>query len=208
LTPERAYIFRITHIDNVPWLLQHGVHCRSSPVVDPNYRNIGNLDLIDRRRQRVVTVPPGGTLSDYVPFYFTPWSPMLYNIRTGRGVPQVPMRDIVILISSLHKLAKLGQPFLFTDRHAYLEAADFWSDLKALSRLDWRRWQARDFRRDPDDPGKMERYQAEALVHRHLAVEAIGAIVCYDAAREAQMVDLIGRSGHGLRVGVRPDYYF
>jgi hypothetical protein len=68
LTRERALIFRITHIDNVPWMLDHGVHCRSSDVFDPNYRNIGNPDLIARRTSRAVHIPPGGTLSDYVPF--------------------------------------------------------------------------------------------------------------------------------------------
>jgi len=55
-------------------------------LYDPNYRNIGNPDLIDKRSRRVVPIPPGGTLSDYVPFYFTPFSMMMYNIKTGYGV--------------------------------------------------------------------------------------------------------------------------
>lgn len=51
---------------------------------------------------------PGGTLSDYVPFYFTPCSPMLYNIKTGyNGVPkQEAMEEIVLLVASLRKLAE------------------------------------------------------------------------------------------------------
>ena len=80
---ENAYIFRITHINNVPWLLANGVHCRNSIDRDPNFHEIGNPDLIDKRAHRVVLVGPGGTLSDYVPFYFTHYSPMLYNIKTG-----------------------------------------------------------------------------------------------------------------------------
>jgi hypothetical protein len=83
LTPERALIFRITHIDNVPWILSNGLHCRNSRSVDPHYREIGNRDLIDKRSHRVVPIVPGGTLSDYIPFYFTPYSPMLFNIKTG-----------------------------------------------------------------------------------------------------------------------------
>lgn len=73
------------------------------------------------------------------------------------------MRDIVILVSSLHELTQQGVPFLITDRHAYLETAQFWNDLTDLSRLDWKILQARDFQRDPHDLGKFERYQAEAL---------------------------------------------
>lgn len=44
---ENAYIFRITHIDNVPWLLANGIHCCNSPQRDLNFHEIGNPDLID-----------------------------------------------------------------------------------------------------------------------------------------------------------------
>lgn len=29
LNPEKALIFRIVHRDNLPWILDHGLHCRS-----------------------------------------------------------------------------------------------------------------------------------------------------------------------------------
>ena len=97
LSPEKALIFRITHIANAPWILANGLHCRSSAAQDPDFEEIGNPDLIDKRTRRIVPVPPGGTLSDYVPFYFTPYSPMLYNIKTGwRGITRRPMSQIVI----------------------------------------------------------------------------------------------------------------
>jgi hypothetical protein len=43
LNPDKALIFRITHLDNVPWILDNGLHCRSSEVLDPDFVNIGNL---------------------------------------------------------------------------------------------------------------------------------------------------------------------
>jgi len=58
LNPEKALIFRIMHIDNVPWLIDHGLHCRYSPDFDPNFRTIGNPELIERRRHRKVPIPP------------------------------------------------------------------------------------------------------------------------------------------------------
>lgn len=179
LTPERAHIFRITHIENVPWILTNGLHCRSSRVLDPNYRDIGNPELIAKRAHRTVPIPPGGTLSDYIAFYFTPYSPMLLNIKTGHsGMKQTPMPEIVFLVSSLHTLIEQSVCFVFTDRHAYLRTADdaFSSDLADLDRIDWKILQARDFKRDPNDPGKFERYQAEVLVHRHLPLDALSGI--------------------------------
>ena len=52
LNPEKALVFRIVHRDNVPWILEHGLHCRNSPVQAPSYRTIGNPDIIDRREHR------------------------------------------------------------------------------------------------------------------------------------------------------------
>src|SRR5262245_37067596 len=97
LTPVRALVFRITHVRNVPWILDHGLHCQSSPERDPDFVPIGNPDLIRKRAVREIPEPPGGLLSDYIPFYFTPRSPMLYNITTGVGsVKWTPARDIAI----------------------------------------------------------------------------------------------------------------
>src|SRR6266536_807819 len=184
LSPERALIFRITHVDNVAWILDNGIHCRNSENCDPNYHEIGNPDLIDKRSHRIVPIEPGGTLSDYVPFYFTPYSPMLLNIKTGYGgMKQTPMSEIAILVSSLHSVAKLGKRFVFTDRHAYLATAEYYQDIADLKKIDWKILQTRDFKKDPDKPEKFERYQAEALIHRGLGVNALAGIACRDAKK-------------------------
>lgn len=205
---DRARIFRITHIDNIPWILAHGLACRSSGRFDPHYRNIGDLELIEKRTAREVPVPPGGTLSEYVPFYFTSRSPMLLNIKTGRNVPAVPMRDIVVLVTSLPHLAALGIPFVFTDRHAYLVAARFSSGLAELNRIDWDILTRSDFAYDENDPGKMDRYQAEALIHRRVPIKALTGMICYDEAQRSHLQTLIEQAGQATPVAVRPGYYF
>jgi hypothetical protein len=168
LTPGKALIFRITHQKNLPWILRSGLHCRNSGRIDPNFVGIGNASLIADRHSHPVPVAPGGNLSDYIPFYFTPASMMLYNISTGyRGVQQRANDEIVFLVSSLRKLVN-STPFLFTDRHAYLRYACYYNNLDDLSKIDWRILQNKDFRRDRENPEKTDRYQAEALVHKHL----------------------------------------
>lgn len=209
LTAKKALVFRITHIDNVPWILKNGIHCRNSQKRDPNFREIGNPELIVKRGGKPVPAPPGGTLSDYVPFYFTSYSPMLLNIKTGHnGMRQTPMKDIVIMVSSLHKLVEFSLPFLFTDRHAYVVAAQFSSDLKDLARIDWRILQARDFKRDPDDPGKTERYQAEALIHSSLPVNGLLGMICYSAAQETHLNGELKKAAVSLKVVSNPDWFF
>lgn len=136
LNPEKALIWRIVHRDNLAWILDNGLHCANSGVLSPNHVNIGNADLIDKRRHRVVPIPPGGTLADYVPFYFTPFSVMMKNIHSGWGVPQRRNEEIVILVSSLHHIRQLGLPFVFTNAHAYPDWTNYYSDLAQLGEID------------------------------------------------------------------------
>ncbi|HYT69425.1 MAG TPA: DUF4433 domain-containing protein [Vicinamibacterales bacterium] len=208
LTPEKALVFRIAHIGNVPWMLANGLHCRKSHVCDPNFIEIGNPDLISKRAHRVVPIAPGGTLADYVPFYFTPFTPMLLNIKTGyNGMKQTAMRDIVILVSSLHRLQELGLQFVFTDRHAYLAAAVFADNLADLVNIDWKILQARDFKRDPNDPGKMERYQAEALVYQQAQLDVLLGLVCHGPEQEAHLNELVQAANVNLKVIARRGWY-
>jgi hypothetical protein len=209
LTSEKALIFRIAHRDNIPWILEHGIHCKNAGVLDPKYVEIGNVDLIRRRQSHPVAIAPNGTLSDYVPFYFTPFSPMMYNIKMGYGgIRKRDNEEIVIVVSSLRTLAEKKIPFLFTDRHAYLAAAQFFSDLLKLDQIDWGMLQRRDFRNDPEDPSKKERYQAEALVHKHLPIEAIAGLVCYNDAVLASLNAAVAARNQTMKVVKKTDWYF
>jgi hypothetical protein len=208
LNAERALIFRIIHRNNVPWILEHGLHAATSKVLDPNFKNIGHPDLINKRAQRVVEVGPGGTLSDYIPFYFTPFSIMMYNIHTGRNVKQVPNEEIVVLVSSLHRIAELGISFVFTDQHAYPVAANYFTDLDDLHHVHWDLLNRRDFKHDPDDPGKKERYQAEALIWKHLPVKGLLGICSYSAAVDAGIRTELAQRKIQMQTTVQRGWYF
>lgn len=209
LNPQKALIWRILHRANLPWVLEHGVHCGNSAVRSDRWVSIGNSELIERRAACHVPMPPGGVLNDYVPFYFTPFSVMLRNIHTGwNGIKQLPNEDIVMLVSSLHRVKELGLAFLFTSSHAYSGLARYFGDLDHLDQIDWPLLQHRDFKRDPEDPGKLERYQAEALVHRHLPLAAVLGIVCYTDAARADIERQVQLQGLALAVHTRPGLYF
>ncbi|HET9227445.1 MAG TPA: DUF4433 domain-containing protein [Thermoanaerobaculia bacterium] len=209
LTPEKALIFRATHRSNLPWILANGLHCRNSALQDPGFVAIGNSEIIARRQRREVPIEPSGDLADYIPFYFTPYSPMLLNIRTGYGgVQQRPNDDIVILVSSLVKLEELGIRYVFADRHAVLAAARFFGRLTDLDQVDFGILQRRDFKRDDSDPGKFERYQAEALAHQLVPVEALLGVVCYTELIRHEVEAAISSAGVNVPVFIRPDWYF
>lgn len=209
LNPEKALIWRIVHRDNLSWILANGVHCRNSIVRDPHDVHIGSEELIGKRAQRAVPAGPGGTLADYVPFYFTPFSPMLYYIKTGHGgIHKRDNEEIVILVSSLRKVQALGLRFVFTEGHAYSKLARYFDDLAQLEEVDWALLRSRDFKRDVEDPVKVERYQAEALVHRHVPVAALSGVVCHSAAIRSKIEADLAATGLKLDVRALPSWYF
>ena len=209
LTAEKGLIFRITHRDNVPWILRNGLYCSRSEVRDSGFVSIGNPELIARRRSRQVPIPPGGTLDDYVPFYFTPASPMLYNITTGYGrIQRIPNEEIVVLVSSMEKLEITGVETIFTDRHAYLQTAQFLGNRSDLHFVSFDLLQERNFSRDKEKPDKMERYQAEALAFRHVPVKALLGLGCYTEGVKKEIDEDARNAGVILTSAVRYEWYF
>ncbi len=208
ISRERALLFRITHIRNLPWLLRNGLHAGSG-LRDPDFVSIGNPDLIGKRQRRVVPIPPGGTLDDYVPFYFTPYSPMLLNILHGRGgLPPRNREEIVFAISSVARLRECGVGCLLTNAHAYAGEAQFTPGPAGLDRIDWNLLRSRDFKRDPDDPGKLARYQAEALVHRHVPITALIGLAGASGGVIERIGSLAADAGVTLPIASRPGWYF
>jgi hypothetical protein len=205
LNPQKALIFRIVHKDNMADVWTNGCRCRNDSR-KLQYAEIGNQDLIAKRKDRVVPCASGGTLADYVPFYFTPFTPMLYNIKTGyNGFPKKPMEDIVILVSSLHTLKQMNLPFVFSDRHAYLKTALFSDDLADLDRIEWTTLQQRNFKKD--DLDRFEKYQAEALVHRHLPLAALKGVVCYNEQVRIKLQEAAGAVGATVKIIAQPKWY-
>lgn len=209
LNQQKALIWRIVHRDNLPWIFDNGLYCGNSGIRAPNWVDIGNTELITKRNYRSVPIFPGGSLNDYVPFYFTPFSPMMYNIHTGRGgVSHRHNEEIVILVSSLYKIQQDNHQFVFTDRHAYPVNTCYFNQLTELSHIDWPLLQTRNFQRNPDDPEQIERYQAEALIYQHLPITGLIGIVCYTDALKLQIEAQLKQRGLHLDVRQRQGWYF
>jgi hypothetical protein len=68
--------------------------------------------------------------------------------------------------------------------------------------------QRRNFRNDPDDPSKKERYQAEALVHKHLPVDALSGLVCCSDDVLKFLNAALAERKQAMKVVKRSDWYF
>ena len=80
--------------------------------------------------------------------------------------------------------------------------------LEDLGRIDWTILQNRDFKRDNNDLGKTDRYQAEALVWKHLPVEGILGICCCTEAVRDGLKARADNLGSSMSILTKPNWYF
>src|SRR5690606_31118509 len=152
-----------------------------------------------------------GKVGEYVPFYFTPRSIMLYNIVTGHRapkVPKVPRENILVIRCLIEQLAKCGRYF-FTDGQANVSnGTNHFHDLKDLDKIDWSIIQTSSFSKSTDDLDRARRYQAEFLVHDHVPVSAVESIVVYNKFAQARVEAQLKELQKELSVQIIRNYFF
>ncbi len=175
------WLYRITHIDNLPHILQHGLVIATSPNADPNFRPIGDQSLIGVRKDLDAPNPPGGKFSEYIPFYLGHRSPMLYQIATGyEGVEKIPQSDIVYVVVSHGCIVQHALGWFFTDGHARHGMTRFYTDESGFNELDWENIYATNWRNTEDDPDRQRKKKAEYMVKGHVPVGCFAYFLTFD----------------------------
>ncbi|MDY6803346.1 MAG: DUF4433 domain-containing protein [Cyanobacteriota bacterium] len=159
-------IYHITHIKNLPSIATTGLlSYKSMQVRERKYINIAYQNIQDRRATTMVPCSAGGTLHDYVPFYFAPRSPMLYTIHKG-NVPGYSegQTSVVHLVSTAEIIQTAGFTFAFTDGHAIVAYSEFFDNFDQLDRVDWEIMKSTFWADTQEDNDRKRRRQAEFLV--------------------------------------------
>lgn len=192
----------MVHWSNVQHILQNGLCIASHPLADPNFVAIGHRQLIIDRNSYPVTVGSGGTLSDYIPFYFAGHSPMLYAIKTGWNVDRHPQEDIVFVECDVSRIAKDGIDFCFTDRHAKRNLAQYFTDLSDTQYLRWDYITAKEWKNTDQHLNRMDFKQAEFLVKNHLDVNYIDQLWVKNQERKAYFEEIINNLALSIVVNI------
>lgn len=147
---ENIKLYRLTHIENVPHILKYGITHKNSRNSNKNFKNIGDISLIETRRRKVVLVDSGFSesgntislvLGDYIPFYFGVRMPMLYVAQHGGNFVEkaTPAEEIVYIACSLQSIINMHE-FYFSDGHATDMLTTFYDKSaidKLLEIIDW-----------------------------------------------------------------------
>lgn len=86
--------------------------------------------------------------------------------------------------------------------------ANYYTELGDLNAIDWDLLNRKDFRHDPDDPGKKERYQAEALIWKHVPLDALLGICSFTTQVDETIKTHLVRRRLNVRTIVKKDWYF
>jgi len=204
-------VYHITHLDNLPRILAAGALWCDRRVRDAQVeiRGIAYGHIKTRREGIVVPMGPGGTLADYVPFYFCPRAPMLYAIYRDQ-VPGIEggQSRIAHLELDAEALIAAGLPCFHTDGNAASQPRRFHASADGLLGLSWDVIRSTSWRDTPDDNDRKRRKQAEFLVHDRVDWSFVVRIGVMDAAAAAAARDMLAKQAHRPVVDIRRDWFY
>lgn len=211
-------IYRMTHIENIPHILENGITHKKSTNSNPSYINIGDLSLIGNRENRIVHIDNGDfsdsnhesiKLGDFTPFYFGIRMPMLYTTQFGGNFVEKPTKpeEIIYIACSVEKIIKTGNKFYFSDGHATNNYSSFY-DKNHFGRIneiiDWASIKAT-YWGGEENLNMKRKKQAEFLVLGDVDVSCIIGYVCYNEEVKLRLRNL-GISKEPIKV--IPKAYF
>lgn len=207
--PTSIHLFRMTHIENVPHALAHGLWTAASPKANPDYVPIGDGTLIRSRAEMEVPIPPGGVLSEYVPFYFGARSPMLYVIKHGYNfVNPTPQEEIVYLVAPFERIKAHCAEWCFTDGNARDFSSRYFNQEAELDQVDWEMVQEQNWRNTEEDMDRKRRKQAEFLVKTHVPAACFSHIIAYEAEKVKFVQQEVDRSEWNIHVAASRKHYY
>jgi hypothetical protein len=203
---NKLYLFRMTHIENIPHILQNGITHTTSEYANPDFVPIGDGSLITTRNKFILN--NGTRLGEYIPFYFGVRTPMLYVVQNGFNlVAPTSAENIVYCVSSVQKIIDLQLDFVFTDGHAVdgfssqytvadIQNIDTILDKNAINAKYWK---------DENDLDKKRRKEAEFLVLGDISLHAILGYITYNENAKNKIITF---GADATNVLIKPEIYF
>lgn len=208
-------IYRMTHIKNIPHILQYGITHKNSSNTNPNYITIGDASLIETRKTKIVHISNGNRskshgeiiLGNFIPFYFGIRMPMLYVMQHGGNYVEraTHPQDIVYMVCRIKDIISSGNTFYFSDGHATDNFSLFYDYSKVFELpdiIDWDAIKARIWNNNLDVKRKK---QAEFLIADDIPPQYLIGFVCYNEIAKEKLMDMGIESD---RIKIIPGAYY
>lgn len=201
---KNVKLYRITHIENIPHILQFGITHKNSINGNQNYKDIGDKRLIDTRNRKNVCVDNGDdsearntktiSLGEYTPFYFGVRMPMLYVAQHGGNFVEqaTPSEEIVYVVCSVMNVISHHHNFYFSDGHATDMLTSFYDHSKIedlVNIIDWNAIKS-PYWGGADNLNLKRKKQAEFLVSGDISSKHIVGFGCYNINVKNKLISL------------------
>jgi len=208
--PQPTPIIHMTHIGNLDAILASGALAATARLqaAGTRFTNIAYTSIQEQRAAKRVPCGPGGCLHDYVPFYFTNRSPMLYTINRGNVPCDGGQNALVHLVSTAQKVVTAGLGYAFSDGHGIMAYSSFYDDLARLEEIDWEVIGSRQWADTVEDGDRKRRKQAEFLVRDTFPIRLLSGIVVPTPQRRDEVETLLARHGFELKVVDKSAWYY
>ena len=189
----KVNLYRITHIQNIPHILNFGITGKNSQNRNGAFTSIGDVSLISTRSTKSVHITNGDILAgsiesivlgDFIPFYFGVRMPMLYVVQNGGNFVNAATNpsEIVYVVCGLNKVLDVSNSFYFADGHATDSFTSFYNrdrigDLEDI--LDWDAIKTK-YWGGSENLNLKRKKQAEFLVENDLPIDCINGYGCYN----------------------------
>ena len=207
---NKIWVSRIIPIQNLDYILHHGLFSKKTAKFNSNYVGIANSEIVEERDKRIVKCYPDTQVNDYVPFYFSFRTPMLYNIITGRGVDKRKQSEILYLCFKLTELATENFKWCFTDGNAAKKTTRFTNNLSHINDIDWNSIRNTDFRVDNSDgdTDRIRKKHAEFLVFNYVPRQFINSIVVLNDDVKYKVEEILLKHSFAISVFKNPEEMF
>ncbi|MCB1921418.1 MAG: DUF4433 domain-containing protein [Gammaproteobacteria bacterium] len=211
--PNPTWLYRLVHVDNLPTLLTRGA--LHAPHTTPNdglpYRPIHNASVQANRHIKAIPCGPGGTIHDYVPFYFGPLSVMLLNLKTGRVADYNQGQEpLIYLLTTAQAIQQAGVQFVFSNGHGLATFTSWHDNLAQLDQVDWGIVNAKYWSDTPEDNDRQRRKQAEFLIWQSLDWFLLHGITVLNATMKQRVQTILNQFPQRKqpRITIRSNWYY
>jgi hypothetical protein len=211
--PIPTPIYRMVHVDNLDTILRRQGMPSTNHIPDDGlpYRTIHNVDIQNERHARRITCGPGGTLHDYVPFYFGYLSPMLLQLKTNRVAGYTEgQQPLIYLASTAQTIVTSKCRFVLSNGHGIAAFTQWFDDIDRLDEVDWDMVYQRYWSDNVDDMDRQRRKQAEFLVYRFCPWTLIQEIGVVNNEAKSRVNAVLNNYDESVRrpVNVRGAWYY
>ncbi|MEX3743548.1 type II toxin-antitoxin system toxin DNA ADP-ribosyl transferase DarT [Lysinibacillus xylanilyticus] len=208
--PNPTYIYRIFHYENLKTILGNGGQFSRTLMqqYDIAYKDISNSNIQSIRSGFKVPIRQSTELHDYVPFYFTNRSPMLYACHCGNMYYNEGQEPIIYLVSSIQELQKKKIDILFTDGQGNKNGTKYFDKISDLTAIDWDIIDSWSWGDKPEDPDRKRKKQAELIVQDFVPIDAFTEIAVINEDMKRKVESILMNHNYSIPVVVRSNWYY